>query len=53
MGACRISMVRMDTVGKHFPKKRETLFALLQPPLIPQAKVPSEPPLSESEFTRL
>ncbi|KHL95884.1 hypothetical protein QW71_09760 [Paenibacillus sp. IHB B 3415] len=25
MGACRISMVRMDTVGKHFPKKRETL----------------------------
>ncbi len=25
MGACRISMVKMDTVGKHFPKKRETL----------------------------
>lgn len=32
MGACRISMVRMDTVGKHFPKKRETLseFAALE-----------------------
>lgn len=25
MGACRISMVRMDTVGKHFPEKRETM----------------------------
>lgn len=25
MGACRISMVRMDTVGRYFPKKRETL----------------------------
>lgn len=25
MGSCRISMVRMDTVGKHLPKKRETL----------------------------
>ncbi|OMF25617.1 hypothetical protein BK133_21235 [Paenibacillus sp. FSL H8-0548] len=25
MGVCRISMVKMDTVGKHFPKKRETM----------------------------
>lgn len=25
MGACRISMVKMDTVGKHFPKNRETM----------------------------
>lgn len=25
MGACRISMVKLDTVGKHFPKKRETM----------------------------
>ncbi|OMF25625.1 hypothetical protein BK133_21275 [Paenibacillus sp. FSL H8-0548] len=25
MGAFRISMVKMDTVGKYFPKKRETM----------------------------
>lgn len=25
MGASRISMVRIDTVGKHFPKKRESI----------------------------
>jgi hypothetical protein len=25
MGVCHISMVKMDTVGKHFPKKRETM----------------------------
>lgn len=25
MGVCRISMVRMDTVGKHFSKNKETL----------------------------